>query len=300
MSNNFEPPSAPNPPQPPTGQPGAPVGNYPLAGAAAPAPPSGSNGLAIAGFVLGLLALLGSWVPVLNMLAIPLGLLGIVLAAVGLVKAKKVNAGKGLAIAGIVTGLLAIIVAIIVNVAFVGAVNDAVDEATDTSVTAPDPNSDGGDGADDTGDEDGGSTNSDVGASRDNPAPLGSAISGGDWTVTINSVKTIAQDSLGQTAAKGSVLLLVNMTADYNGNDEQGATPWATISFVSADGKSIDSTDGSTFFVAEKEFDGRTDVYEGGSVTGDRIIEVPADSWQKGVLAVSPDILSDDTFIAVQ
>ena len=36
----------------------------------------GSNGLATAGFVLGLLGLLGSWIPVLNILGIILGVLG--------------------------------------------------------------------------------------------------------------------------------------------------------------------------------------------------------------------------------
>jgi hypothetical protein len=30
------------------------------------------------------------------------------------------------------------------------------------------------------------------------------------------------------------------------------------------------------------------------------LLEVPADGWQDGVLAVSPGMLSDDTFVAVK
>jgi hypothetical protein len=255
-----------------------PYGQYP------PAPPKGSNGLAVAGFVLGLIGLLGSWIPVLNILGLVLGVVGVILAGIGLAKSKRSGAGKGLSIAGIVLGLLAVVLAILVNVVFVSAVDEAIDEATDTSVEAP--------GGGEDGDE--------LGTSRDNPAPLGSEITGGDWTVTINSVKTIDADSLDQKPAAGSTLLVVNMTATYNGDDEQGATPWATVNFVTPDGNSIDSTSGSTMFIAEDEFDSLTTVYSGASVTGDQILEVPADTWKDGVLSISPDIMSDDTFVALK
>src|SRR5262245_40491619 len=101
-----------------------------------PAPVKGSNGLATAGFILGLLGLLGSWIPVLNILGIVLGVLGVVLAGVGLAKSKKANAGKGLAIAGIVLGALAVIFAILINAVFVSSVDEAINESTKTSVKA--------------------------------------------------------------------------------------------------------------------------------------------------------------------
>ena len=63
--------------------------------------------------------------------------------------------------------------------------------------------------------------------------------------------------------------------------------------------ETIDGLDGSTMFVPEKHFDSLKTVYKGASVTGDKMIEVPAD-WEKGVFAVSPDVLSDDTFVAVK
>lgn len=259
-----------------------------------PVPPAkGSNGLATAGFVLGLLGFLGSWIPVVNVVGIILGVLGAILAAVGLAKSKRVRAGKGLAIAGVVLGGLALVIGVVVNVAFVNAVDDAVDDATDTSVQTPvDSSSKDADNAE--------QADKKLGTSRSNPAPLGSSVTGGNWTVKINSVKTAKQDSLGAAPAAGHTLLVVNLTAVYNGDDPQGETPFASVHFVGDDGKAIGTTDGSTLFIDDDSFDSLTTVYAGGKVRGNQIIEVPAQGWQNGVLAVSPDMLSDDTFIALK
>ena len=267
----------------------------PHLGGSAPPPVKGSNGIATAGFILALLGLLGSWIPVLNVLGILLGVVGVVLAAVGLAKSKKVDAGRGLALAGIVLGALAVAFAVLVNVVFVGAVDDAIDESTGTSVTSP-----GGDGGTSKkgGSNKSGAADAGLGATRGKPAPIGSTIKGGDWSVRINTVKVVPEDSLGSKAAPGSVLLSVNITATYSGDDEQGSTPWATVKFVAPDGTTVDSTSGSTLFIAENEFDSLATVYQGASVTGDQLLEVP-ENWQDGVLAVSPDMLSDDTFVAV-
>ncbi len=67
-----------------------------------------------------------------------------------------------------------------------------------------------------------------------------------------------------------------------------------------ADGATIDVLDASTLFIPENQFDSLTTVYGGATVVGDKLLEVPAEGWQSGVLAVSPDIASDDTFVAVQ
>jgi hypothetical protein len=264
------------------------------AGPPTPDQAKGSNGLATAGFVLALLGVLGCWIPVLNILAMILAVIGVVLAAVGLAKSKKAGAGKGLAIAGLVLGVLALVLSVLINAVFVSAVDEAVDEATSTTVETP---ADSGDAK--SGDK-AASTDEALGTTRDNPAPLGSAISGADWTVTINSVKTADRDSIGQAPVAGSTLLVVNLTATYNGDDEQGDSAWATVKFVSPDGTTVDSTSGSTLFLAENEFDSLKTVYNGASVKGDQLLEVPADSWKNGVLAVSPDMLSDDTFVAVK
>ena len=230
----------------------------------------------------------------LNVFGMILGVVGAVLAAVGLAKSKKVGAGKGLAIGGLVLGVLAVIVAIIVNVAFVNAVDEAVKTTTDTSVQAPAASN----GADPTSGD--AAADKDLGTSRENPAPIGSAITGGDWTVKVNSVKTADKDSLGQAPAAGKTLLVVNVTATYNGDDKQGSSAFAVVKFVTAEGNTIDSTSGSTLFIPDDQFASLDTVFSGASVTGNQMIEVPADAWKNGVLSVSPDMLSDDTFVAVK
>jgi len=267
-----------------------------------PPPAAPRNGLATAGFVVALLGLLGSFIPVLNIGGMILGVVGAILAVVGLTKVKTVGVGKGLAIAGIVLGGLAVIIAIIVNVLFVAVVKDSVDEVTDTTVQVPADSSDDAAGDDEGESDDEGKSDekaAEVGTSRSNPAPIGSAISGGDWTVTINSVSTVDKDSMDQTAEAGKVLLLINLTATYTGTDEQGDTAWASVDFVSADGTTYDGLDESGFFIPEDQFDSLTTLYEGGSVTGNKILEVP-ENWQDGVLAVSPALFKDDTFVAVK
>lgn len=288
-------PQTPGPPSQPTAVlPEKSPAPDPQLGPPAEVPATGRNGLATAGFVLGLLGLLGSWIPLLNILAIVLGVVGAILAAVGLGKSKKAGVGKGLALAGLILGVLAVIIALVVNAAFVNSVDDAIDTTTDTTVEAP------ADSADDAASDADAAAGEELGTTRDNPAPLGSAITGGDWTVTINSVKTADEDSIGQKPEAGSTLLVVNVTATYNGDDEQGASAWANVKFVTADGTTIDSTSGSTLFLEDDSFDSLKTVYGGASVTGDKMLEVPSDGWKKGVLAVSPDLLSDDTFVEVQ
>ncbi len=269
-----------------------------------PAPAKASNGLATAGFVLGLLGFLGSFIPLINIVGILLGVVGAILAAIGLVKAKKVGTGKGLALTGLILGVLALIIGIVVNVAFASAVSNSVDDVTvevpantTDDAAADDATSDAA-AADDTAAAD----DATVGTTRSNPAPLGSAVTDGDWTVTINSVTTANEDSRGQTPEVGSTLLVINMTATYNGTDEQGESAWVSVEFVSAEGTTFDSLGGSSYFSADDEFDVLTTLYEGGSVTGNEMIEVPTDGWQDGVLKVSPTLFSfsDDVFVAVQ
>ncbi|MEZ4365395.1 MAG: DUF4190 domain-containing protein [Kofleriaceae bacterium] len=67
------------------------------------APPTG-NGLAIAGLVLGIVAVLLCWVPLVNWV---LAILAIVFGAVGMGRARKVGGrGRGMAIVGLVLGIL--------------------------------------------------------------------------------------------------------------------------------------------------------------------------------------------------
>lgn len=73
--------------------------------------PTPSSALAIASLILGVVGLLSGWL----IFGGALGLVGVILGIVALVKVKKGTAsGKGMAIGGIVTGVLGMIVAAVV------------------------------------------------------------------------------------------------------------------------------------------------------------------------------------------
>ncbi|MBB4688076.1 DUF4190 domain-containing protein [Amycolatopsis jiangsuensis] len=114
MSNPYQPPSYPGPQQQPV-----PYGQY---GPPSPygmpyAPPPRTSGLAIAGMVVGIVALLGFWIPFFDIVA--------AVAAIGLSWGGMVQAGKpgwtgqGMGIAGLVCGILAAIPAVIFLVLFI-------------------------------------------------------------------------------------------------------------------------------------------------------------------------------------
>jgi hypothetical protein len=77
-------------------------------------PAKPSNGLGTAGFVVGLIGLLISFIPLIGVVAWPLVVLGIVFSAVGISKAVKGRAtNKGLSIAGLVVSVIGLVVCIV-------------------------------------------------------------------------------------------------------------------------------------------------------------------------------------------
>lgn len=74
--------------------------------------PAGNNGkgLGIAGMILGILAIILSFIPCFGWWAIVLAVVGVILSAVSMTQAKKANAPKGMAIAGLICSILAIII----------------------------------------------------------------------------------------------------------------------------------------------------------------------------------------------
>ncbi|WIY05387.1 DUF4190 domain-containing protein [Amycolatopsis mongoliensis] len=93
---------------------------YPAAyGVPMPMPMLRTSGLCVAGMVVGILALLGFWIPVGDVL---MGLLAIGLSWAGLAQAAKPGfAGRGMGVAGLVCGIIAMIPAIIFMVIFFSA-----------------------------------------------------------------------------------------------------------------------------------------------------------------------------------
>lgn len=92
-----------------------------------------TSGLAVAGLVLGIIALFSAFVPLLNLLSFPFVLLAIIFGAIGLIQTiKGAKAGKGLAIAGLVLGVLALLV----TAAMYGSASAASDGSSESTPVA--------------------------------------------------------------------------------------------------------------------------------------------------------------------
>ncbi|TYP82811.1 DUF4190 domain-containing protein [Blastococcus xanthinilyticus] len=103
-------------------------------------PPKKGAGLAIAAMVLGIIALLLSWIPIINNGAAVLALVGLGLAIPALLRARRgTHGGMGMAITGLVTTVLALVV-VFVTQAFYADVIDEVQQELDRAadgVTEP-------------------------------------------------------------------------------------------------------------------------------------------------------------------
>lgn len=88
------------------------------------------KGMSVAALVLGIIAVLNCWLPIVNIIAIVFGIIALVLGIVGMNKAKKGTAGgKGMSIAGIVTGALAIVFSVAISALFVVGLGAAMNES---------------------------------------------------------------------------------------------------------------------------------------------------------------------------
>lgn len=106
------------------------------------APAKSTSGMGITSLVLGILAFLSSFIPLLNILSFPLVILGLLFAVIGLVGIKKgKHIGKGVTLAGLILCLLALVITVVMYVA-AAAVSDGAsssnpsDETTSSSSSA--------------------------------------------------------------------------------------------------------------------------------------------------------------------
>ena len=221
-------------------QPNDPMYGYGGQGYPPPPGPRQSNqgwGMALAGLILGIVALFLFWIPLISWLALILALAGLGLGIAALMTAvRQRTSAKGLSIAAVVVSGVALIAAIL-GTAFWGALFGAVQEETNNSSTSAPPA---------TASPSAGSAGSASATANAELLPLGTAAEVGEYTVTVSSVQLNATDAiLGfnefNEAPEGQYVL---MTLDvvYNGNEE--GDPWLDLSpaFVGSDSRQYDES----------------------------------------------------------
>ncbi len=213
---------------------------------------------------------------------------------------------RGTGIAAVIVSVIGTVVGVVV---FLTVVADAFDESFSPETTAEAPDDADGERSEDSPEpadeaedaaEDG---SSDAEGTRENPLPLGTEVSSGDWTVTVNSVDldatddVLAENQFNEAPEDGQTYILVSITAEYIGSDSEGDMPWASVEYVSPEGNTF--TEGDAAIVAPEAFDSLTTLYEGASETGNVALQVPADDVASGVLAVTADMFGDTVFVSV-
>jgi FtsH-binding integral membrane protein len=69
--------------------------------------------MGIAGLILGILSAIGGWIPPISYIAWLLAIIGIILSATAMKKAKKENQPTGIAVAGLVLSIIGLVIALI-------------------------------------------------------------------------------------------------------------------------------------------------------------------------------------------
>lgn len=101
-----------------------------------PAAPKGKSAMGIAGFVIGLVALCTSFLPIINNFSAILAVIGFVFAVVGFVACVRgTKEGKGLAIAGLIICIVSVVVVLVTQSMYVKAIDSATSGASVTSTS---------------------------------------------------------------------------------------------------------------------------------------------------------------------
>lgn len=206
--------------------------------------------------------------------------------------------GKALGISGLVISVVGTVVGVLVAVGtFVLAVDDAL-TGGEVNVTAPEVAEEEAVASPVESEE------SVPEGSRSAPYPLGSTVTQGDWAVTVNSVNLDANEVLAdenlfnEPPSEGNTYIMVNLTAQYVGDDPNGEMPTVLLDYVTVEGNTINGFD--AFVVSPEAFDSVSTLYEGASTTGNLSFSVPSDSAAEGVLALTPHVFGDKVFVSVK
>lgn len=139
--------------------------------------------------------------------------------------------------------------------------------------------------------------------SRDNPLPLGETVEHADWSVTINSFTSNADEEVAAAnqfndpAPEGSTYALINADATYHGGESEMVMIGVSVDYVTASGETIDSAD--SMATAPDALDISAELFEGGTESGNIVLAVPEDA--EGLIRVRLGMFDQqDTFFATE
>ncbi|MFV0458131.1 MAG: DUF4190 domain-containing protein [Actinomycetales bacterium] len=259
-------------------------GQYP----AGPVPPAGRKGMAIASLVLGILALLGSWIPLLNFGSILFAIVGAIL---GIVALARHLGGRGMAIAGVILSVISLIVAVLFVFLWGSAFNsvsEAIDSATVYSST---DQADGSEATTDTPAEDIPATGSSAAMA------LGETGTVGEYTVTVTGVtenaNALVQEANEFNDPPTGQYVVLDTTVTYNGTED--GTPWLdlTWTFQGTDARNYSEASCSLGDVDAMQ---QPDLRQGGSTSYSVCFDAPAEAIAGGTIVAEETLsFSDET-----
>lgn len=200
-----------------------PVSAQPIAAAQ----PAGKSAMGITGFVLGLIALLTSVLPIINNFSAFLAALGLIFAIVGIVACSRgKKSGKGLSIAGAIICVVAFALVLGTQSIYSAAWDEAFSGASATGSTASSSTS-------------ASSTDAAQAAQQTEDLAVGTAVNMSDGlTVSVDAVETGLSDYSGDEFTRANVTYVNNGTDtisfnmfDWSAQDSQGAQRNATLVF---------------------------------------------------------------------
>ena len=277
----YDPSSAP----PAYGQPayGPPTGPPTGPPAYGPPPTTKGAGLAIASMVVGIIALLLSWIPIINNLAAVLAVVGLGLGIPALIRARRGTArGTGMAITGLVTSVLAIVLVIATQLLFVQAL-DAAGIGLEEAIEAAE-----GGGQADPAPEEGAGAAAEV-------VPLGVPAQVGDYEVTVDSVELDANATVAAAnefnEPPAGQYMIIQLTATYLGADE-GQPGWdLTAVFHGSDARQY--ADAECLAVLPDDAMDAPTLNTGGTDTFQFCMDVPPAAIEDGQLSIEPTMTLD-------
>ncbi|WP_346622247.1 DUF4190 domain-containing protein [Blastococcus montanus] len=257
-------------------------------------PPRKGAGLAIASMVLGIIALLLSWLPFINIAAAVLAVIGLGLGIPALLRARRgTHGGMGMAISGLGTSTIAILV-VIATAAFysevIEEVERSIDEGMDQATSSP------GSGA---------PADPAPGAPATAPVAWGVPAQVGDYQVTVDAV-TLDADAVVAGANQFNEpptgqYVLTQLTVTYTG-DAEGTPGWdLSAVFHGTDNRQYSDSDCSAV-LPDDAMEAPT-LNPGGTDTFQFCMDVPPAALAGGRLSVEPTMSfdSDDrVFYAIQ